>query len=186
MHRQLSLGKAVAVGLFGEQATIVPAGATTPVYGTVTQITPQATITSGVASYPIVVSITDANPNLYSGVKVTSKPPQLFAGASAQVALIVKQATNVLSVPTSAVHTVGSLNYVLVKSANKEKRVKVSVGAADAQYTQVLSGLKLGESVVLANRALAIPSSPGGFGGGFGGKGLGGGGGFVRRAIVGG
>ena len=170
----------------GEQATIVPAGATTPVYGTVTQITPQATITSGVASYPIVVSITDANPNLYSGVKVTSKPPQLFAGASAQVALIVKQATNVLSVPTSAVHTVGSLNYVLVKSANKEKRVKVSVGAADAQYTQVLSGLKLGESVVLANRALAIPSSPGGFGGGFGGKGLGGGGGFVRRAIVGG
>ncbi len=170
----------------GEQATIVPAGATTPVYGTVTQITPQATITSGVASYPIVVSITDANPNLYSGVKVTSKAPQLFAGASAQVALIVKQATNVLSVPTSAVHTVGSLSYVLVKSANKEKRVKVSVGAADAQYTQVLSGLKLGESVVLANRALAIPSSPGGFGGGFGGKGLGGGGGFVRRAIVGG
>ncbi len=170
----------------GEQATIVPAGATTPVYGTVTQITPQATITSGVASYPIVVSITDANPNLYSGVKVTSKAPQLFAGASAQVALIVKQATNVLSVPTSAVHTVGSLSYVLVKSANKEKRVIVSVGAADAQYTQVLSGLKLGESVVLANRALAIPSSPGGFGGGFGGKGLGGGGGFVRRAIVGG
>ncbi len=130
----------------GEQATIVPAGATTPVYGTVTQITPQATITSGVASYPIVVSITDANPNLYSGVKVTSKAPQLFAGASAQVALIVKQATNVLSVPTSAVHTVGSLSYVLVKSANKEKRVIVSVGAADAQYTQVLSGLKLGEN----------------------------------------
>ena len=170
----------------GEQATIVPAGATTPIYGTVTQITPQATITSGVASYPIVVSITDSNPNLYSGVKVTSKAPPLFAGASAQVALIVKQATNVLSVPTSAVHTIGSLNYVLVKNKTKETRVTISVGAADAQDTQVLSGLKLGQEVVLANRALAIPSSTSGFGGGFGGGGFGGGGGVARRAGLGG
>jgi hypothetical protein len=172
----------------GEQATIVPAGSTTPIYGTVTQITPQATITSGVASYPIVVSITDANPNLYSGVKVTSKAPPLFAGASAQVALIVKQVTNVLSVPTSAVHTIGSLSYVLVKNKTKETRVTIAVGAADAQDTQVLSGLKLGQEVVLANRALAIPSSTGGFAGGFGGGGFGGGGGggFVRRAGLGG
>ncbi|NNN13565.1 MAG: biotin/lipoyl-binding protein [Acidimicrobiaceae bacterium] len=164
----------------GEQATIVPAGSTTAIYGTVTQITPQATITSGVASYPIVVSITDANPNLYSGVKVTSKAPPLFAGASAQVALIVKQATNVLSVPTSAVHTVGSLSYVLVKNKTKETRVTIAVGAADAQDTQVLSGLKLGQEVVLANRALAIPSSTAGFAGGFGAGGFGGGGGLGR------
>ena len=165
----------------GEQASIVPAGSATAVYGTVTQITPQATITSGVASYPIVISITDANPNLYSGVKVTSKAPPLFAGASAQVALIVKQATNVLSVPTSAVHTIGSLSYVLVKGQTKETRVTIAVGAADAQNTQVLSGLKLGEDVVLANRALAIPTSSGGFGGGFGGGGFGGGGRIARK-----
>ncbi len=170
----------------GEQATIVPAGATTPVYGTVTQITPQATITSGVASFPIVVSITDSNPNLYSGVKVTSKAPPLFAGASAQVALIVKQATNVLSVPTSAVHTIGSLSYVMVKNNTKETRVTIAVGAADAQETQVLSGLKLGQEVVLANRALAIPTTTSGFGfgGGFGGGG--GGRGVARRAGLGG
>lgn len=163
----------------GEQAIIVPAGATSTVYGTVTQITPQATITAGVATFPITVSITNSDPSSTSRAKV----PELFAGASAQVALVVRQATHVLSVPTSAVHTIGSRNFVFVSSRassrSPEKKVDIVIGAADSLHTQVVSGLTLGQSVVIVNARVAVPIQTGGLGfggfaGGLGGRGAGG------------
>jgi HlyD family secretion protein len=66
------------------------------------------------------------------------------------------------------------------------------------EYTQVLSGLSKGQSVVLADYAEAVPSSNtetntfgglgglGGGGGGFGGGGFGGGGALRARAVGGG
>jgi hypothetical protein len=59
-------------------------------------------------------------------------------------------------------------------------RKLIKVGMVGDTYTQVQSGLTLGQSVVLADYALAVPSSNtdtfGGLGGGFGGGGFGGGG----------
>lgn len=155
----------------GEQAVITPDGVRAPVYGTVAQIVPQATTSGGVAVFPIVIN-------------VTGHPGGLFAGASATVSLLVHQVSNVLTIPTSAIHTVGARNFVLVWQPDGKPIVKiVKVGLADAQRTQIVSGLTIHDRVILANLRAPLPSNTGfgagrGFGGfgGFGGGGFGGGG----------
>ena len=160
----------------GDQAVITPNGATQPVFGTVSQITPLASTSSGVASFPVTIAI-------------TGTPPGLFAGASAQVSIVVLQRSNVLTVPTSAVHTFGSRSVVNVLQGDKQVSHTVTTGATDAARTEVTSGLSAGDQVVLANLNASLPGNgttrvgggAGGFGslgggGGFGGGGLGGGG----------
>jgi multidrug efflux pump subunit AcrA (membrane-fusion protein) len=153
----------------GDQAVITPNGATQPVYGTVSQITPLATQSSGVSTFPVTIAI-------------TGTPPGLFAGASAQVSIVVMQRTNVLTVPTSAVHTIGSRSVVDVLEGGKQVPHVVTTGATDAARTEITSGLSAGDQVILANLNAAVPSGnttrPGGGlgGGGFGGGGFGGGG----------
>ena len=173
---QISVSDAqIAQVKLGEQAIVVPTGSTSSVYGTVTQITPQATIGSGVATFPVTVSITNAATYPPTTAPKTSAPP-LFAGASAQVTLVVREATNVLSVPTSAVHTIGSRNFVFIPYKNREKKTTILVGATDPLRTQVISGLKSGQLVVIVNTKLAVPNQSGGlgfgtFGGGHGKRG---------------
>ena len=101
-----------------------------------------------------------------------------------------------VAVPTSAVQTAGSVSYVTELDQGTLTRKVIKVGMVGAQYTQVVSGLSPGQSVVLADYAEAVPSSNtetntfgglGGLGGGgFGGGGLGGGGGTFRARIGGG
>ncbi|EQD66898.1 efflux transporter, RND family, MFP subunit, partial [mine drainage metagenome] len=79
----------------GQAAAITPAGQPTPLPGTVSQITPLATIVQGVAAFPVVVTL-------------NGDPAALFAGASAQLAIVVRRASHVLTVPASSVHGGGS------------------------------------------------------------------------------
>jgi multidrug efflux pump subunit AcrA (membrane-fusion protein) len=159
----------------GDQAVITPNGATQQIFGTVSQITPLATQSSGVATFPVTIAI-------------TGTPPGLFAGATAQVSIVVLQRSDVLTVPTSAVHTVGSRSIVNVLENGKQVPHVVTTGATDAARTEITSGLSAGDQVILANLNAAVPSGntnrrgggAGGFGGfgggGFGGGGFGGGG----------
>jgi hypothetical protein len=82
---------------------------------------------------------------------------------------------NALSVPTSAVHTVGTFHTVTVLTNGKPTTVRVQVGTIGAERTEITSGLAAGQVVVLADLGAAIPSAgtnTGGFGGGgFGGPG---------------
>lgn len=154
----------------GDQAVITPNGSTQNVFGTVSQITPLATQSSGVATFPVTIAI-------------TGTPPGLFAGASAQVSIVVLQRSDVLTVPTSAVHTIGSRSIVNVLEGGKQVSHVVTTGATDAARTEITSGLSAGDQVVLANLNASVPGNTtnrpgggaGGFGG-FGGGGLGGGG----------
>ena len=63
----------------------------------------------------------------------------------------------------------------------------MTVGASDATLTQILTGVKVGDQVVIATITSTIPSSTTGTGrsltggGGFGGGGFGGGGGGAVR-----
>jgi len=148
----------------GDQAVITPDGATTPVYGTVSQIGLLATQSSGVATYPVTVA-------------VTGSPSGLFAGSSAQVSIIVSQRTNVLAVPTSAVHTVGTRSFVYELQGGSEVAHSVTVGAVSGGLTEIVSGLSAGDEVVVANLRATLPTGTGaGTGRGFGGGGFGGGG----------
>jgi len=109
---------------------------------------------------------------------------------SADASIIVLQHSDVLTVPSSAVHTLGTESFVYELKGGKEVEHTVGIGAVGTTLTQITSGLKSGTEVVLAN--LSVPLSTGtstsgglgglggaGFGGGagrFGGGGFGGGG----------
>lgn len=148
-----------------QKALVIPAGQTTPLTATVNQITPMATTTQGVATFPV-------------NVLVTQSSPDLFAGASATVEIIVKQVNNVLSVPTSAVHSLGSLSFVNVLENGQSVRKLVTIGASSGIFTEITSGLQPGDSIIIANRNSRLPSGStnfqvnraaglaGGFGGG--------------------
>jgi multidrug efflux pump subunit AcrA (membrane-fusion protein) len=177
----------------GEQAVIVPQGSSTPVYGTVTSVGLLGSSTSGVASFPVVIS-------------VTGTPTGLFSGAAASVSVVYRQLSDVLEVPTTAIHYAGGSAYVELAGAEGSTgtRTTVGVGASSAGVTQITSGLSEGQQVLVpAARTGAGGAGPspsgrsgqtgtgrtGGFGGGFGGGlggGLGGGFGGGQRGSGGG
>jgi hypothetical protein len=86
------------------------------------------------------------------------------------------------------VHTSGAGSTVTLFVNGKPDPVSVTVGASDATLTQILSGVKVGDKVVIATITGTIPTANGTTGrtltgGGFGGGGFGGGGGgFGGRA----
>jgi multidrug efflux pump subunit AcrA (membrane-fusion protein) len=97
------------------------------------------------------------------------------------------QATQTLAVPTSAVHTTGGFHFVTTLTNGKTSNMGVQIGAIGQDLTQITSGLKVGQLVVVADLNTPLPSTntpttPGGLGRtgltGTGGLGGGGGGGF--------
>jgi multidrug efflux pump subunit AcrA (membrane-fusion protein) len=146
--------------LDGEQAVISPTGSTSDYYGIVTSFSTTGTTSSGVTSFPVTVAVTGSTKGLYPG-------------ASADVELVVKQVNNVLEIPTSAVHTLGTSSYVDILKNGKEVQQAITVGAASGTETQVETGLKSGQQVVLVALSAKIPSSTGlGSGGGLTGGGF--------------
>jgi len=148
----------------GQPAEVVAAGSSDAVAGKVTEVAEEATVTSGVASFPVTVVLSGASPSLRPGMSAS---------------------VSVTTVPTSAVHTTGVGSTVTLFVDGKPDPVAVTVGAADATLTQILSGVRVGQAVVIATITSTIPSSTtgtgrsltgGGFGGGFGGGGFTGGG----------
>ena len=109
----------------GDQATVTPTGATTVDYGTVGSIGLIATESSDVATFPVVID-------------VTGDPTGLYAGSTADVAIIVKQLNNVVEVPTAAISytTGGQATVTLVKNGAHVTQ-DVTVGQAADGETQI-------------------------------------------------
>jgi len=69
-------------------------------------------------------------------------------------------ASGVTAVPTSAVHTLGTLSYVLAVGSNGTAvRKDVKVGTVGGEYTEISSGVDLGQRVILADMAQPVPTS---------------------------
>ncbi|WP_322780993.1 efflux RND transporter periplasmic adaptor subunit [Frankia sp. Cas4] len=153
----------------GNQSVITPNGATTTVFGTVATVGLLPTQSSGVATYPVIID-------------VTGTPAGLHLGASAQVQIIVRQLTDVLTVPTAALHYTGSQAQVYELTGSKQTPRAVTVGVSSGGVTQITDGLGAGDMVVLPDSAPTgrvrggTGTPTGGTGGGFGGGGFGGGG----------
>lgn len=159
----------------GEQAVITPNGSTTPAYGTVTSVAVMASGSSSVPSYPVTIS-------------VTGNPPGLIAGAGATVSIVVKQLTDVLAVPSAALHYTGGKTTVEVMSGQQQVSKPVTTGMTSGGMTEIVEGLSEGDQVVVAAPAGGgtgtRPSGGNGPGGGTGrtGGGIGGvGGGGIGR-----
>lgn len=146
----------------GDQVDITPTGVTTPVYGTVGSISLIGSASSDVTTFPIVID-------------VTGSPTGLYAGASADVSIIVKQLNNVTEVPTGAI-SYGTNGQATVTKVVDGKHVvtNVTVGAAESGETQITSGVTAGDKVLEREVTFKAP-------GGGAGSILGGGTGTTRR-----
>jgi HlyD family secretion protein len=131
----------------GDHATVTPDGATTPIQGTVTRIGALGTTTSsGAASYPVTISL-------------AGTAQRLFAGATASVAITLRTAKAAVTVPTSAVREFGGFAVVSKLVAGKATSTRVTIGARGPELTQVTSGLRAGDRVVLADLDQPLPTS---------------------------
>lgn len=162
--------------------------------GTIAELDPVGTVTQGVVTYDVRVGFNTQDPRVKTGMSVN---------ADIQTAV----ATNALTVPSSAIKTSNGASYVMVftppiatstvasaatlgvVSATPPSSVPVTLGISDDTNTQILSGLTLGEQIVVRTTtgaaskvtAAAAATTAGaagarGAGGGFGG----GGGGAIR------
>jgi multidrug efflux pump subunit AcrA (membrane-fusion protein) len=123
---------------------------------TVAQIDPTSTTNNSVVQYGVTLTL-------------SKQASGLRPGQSVSVSVITAEATNALSVPSSAVTTTGGQHTVRVVGASgQERTVSVTIGVQGDSSTQIVSGLTAGEKV-------ATSASSGGSGGGFPGGGFPGG-----------
>ena len=163
------------------QAALGQQAQTTTATGTVTSVGAIASNTSGVAQFPVVVTLNNT-------------PQGFFAGSTVNVSITYNQLTNVLEVPTLAITRTNGAASVTVSENGKKSERAVTTGVTSGGFTQITGGLNRGELVVVtiptqvanaANNAGRTGTGTGGGGGGFrggggGAGGGGGGGGFVR------
>ena len=149
----------------GQRAVVTPDSTDAAVDGTVTAIGVLGTSQSTTTTYPVTVSLD--SPDLGQ-----------LSGAGAEVSIVTQTSRDdAVTVPSSAVRTVGSRHLVTVLGSDgTTKSVAVAVGTVGDVLTEVTSGLTKGEKVVLADYGAPVPSSSATTGRfGLGGGGLGGG-----------
>ncbi len=146
-----SVGVADVVKLaVGDAATVTPDGSGRALTGKVVWIGAASGTTS--TTYPVVIGLTgDASATAGAGLR---------SGALATTSIeIAHTAVAALTVPTSAVHTANGFHLVTVLSGAKTSSVAVRVGVVGAEATEITSGLRAGQVVVLADLHEAVPSS---------------------------
>lgn len=102
---------------------------------TVASISPQGTVSQGVATYPVKLIISD--------------PQNLLVGMTANVSIVCERRENVLLVPVEAVQQVRDKAYVkTMGSDGRPVEVEVKTGIANDIYTEITSGLTEGQTIV--------------------------------------
>ena len=138
---KLSVGQSADV-------TVTATGTTTPGKVTIIGATPATGGTSSVVTYPVTVAL-DEEP---AGVQV---------GMTAEVAIIIDSAQNVVAVPTQALVGSSSSGYqVRVMDANGAITfVPVTVGLVTTSLAEIQSGLSGGETVVTGTVSTSTSTS---------------------------
>jgi macrolide-specific efflux system membrane fusion protein len=129
----------VALIEVGDQAEITLDGATTAVFGTISEIGLLSTSDTGVAAYPVTVAVTGDQEGLHDGV-------------AADVELVYERRTDVLTVPSLAVTTAadGTTTVKQVDASGATVDVPVTTGETSGNVTEITEGLAEGDEVVLA------------------------------------
>lgn len=104
--------------------------------GTLDYIAPTATVQQNVTTYLARI-----------GLKPTDRP--LRAGLSAAVAIVTDQRTNVLLAPNGAIIEGDDGPLVQIKRGDQIQRTPIKVGVAGDVYTEVLSGIQEGDTVIM-------------------------------------
>ncbi|GAA1659314.1 macrolide transporter subunit MacA [Saccharothrix algeriensis] len=117
-------------------------------------------------------------------VLLDSIPEGVRLGQTVSLTVTVDEVADAVYVPAAAVRTAGGRTTVTVVKEGVQETRSVEIGLKGDAYTVIVSGVEVGEQVVLAtvtggtNNQQQFPGGPGGLtGGGFGGGGFGGNGG---------
>ena len=103
-----------------------------------TQIAPAGVLSQGVVNYPVTVSLIPP----FDGVKT---------GMTASPNIVVEQRDNVLMVPNRAVRSQGRQRFATVMFEGQAMQVPVQTGLSNDTMTEIVSGLKEGDTVVLTS-----------------------------------
>lgn len=154
----------------GQSATVTISATGDAVPGTVTEVAPIAATSgsSSVVSYAVTVQLQSA-------------PAKALPGMSAQVAVTISEADNVVAVPAIAlIGTSGNYSVRVMAANGSVSVVPVQVGLVTTSLAEVKSGVSAGDTIVTGTATSlnsTTTSGTGAFpGAGLGGGGLGGGG----------
>ncbi len=128
----------------GQAATFLPDGSKRPLAGKVASISLAPDSSASTTSYRVVVGLTDPNAALNNG-------------STGSLAIVTKSSRSALAVPTSAVTTNRTRHTVTVLKDGKAVPTLVQVGVIGATWTEITSGVTVGQQVVLANLAEPLP-----------------------------
>ena len=135
-----------------QKATIVPDGGTEPLTGKVTAIAPTPDPASSTTSYRVTIGFTDET--------LAAEATAVRNGNIGAVSIVTGVATDAVAVPTSAVTLVGGQQMVTIIGADgTTTATPVTVGVIGDEWTEILSGVAIGDTVVLANLDDPLPSS---------------------------
>lgn len=142
-------------------------------HGKVTKIASGSTVQNGIVTYDVVISLNQEKNKTY----------QILPDMTANVTIETGNLTNVLLVPAVAVQVgVNKSTVSVVENKNGQTKISpvtVTTGGSDGTNIQILSGLTVGQTVVVAGApvvAATAGASPFSQHGGGGGSGRGGGG----------
>jgi HlyD family secretion protein len=160
----------------GQKVAVTPDGVSRTLTGQVALVGLLGSASSGSTSFPVTIALDPTD-------------QRLFSGSAASVSIILSSTRAAITVPTSAVQSFGSQSLVSVLRNGSANPTRVTLGVVGPTLTQVTSGVKAGDQVVLANMDVPLPTATnnpgarligGGGGGRFGGGAGGGAGGGGR------
>jgi HlyD family secretion protein len=120
----------------GQPAKVTFPATNTTATGSVTQITPQSTVTNNVVLFPVQVSLDTA-------------PPGVEVGSTASMSITTGSKTDVLVAPSSAITTVGNRHTVVVRRNEIDTVVPVQIGLVGDTTTEITDGVQAGDQLVL-------------------------------------
>lgn len=91
---------------------------------------------------------------IYSTFELAEPADEISVGDFAVITVINDIRENVLSVPVSALHKDTAGPFVYVKEGDGSTAVTVKTGMSDGAYTEILSGLKEGDKVLVSEAAV--------------------------------
>lgn len=133
----------------GQSAQVTLPASGDVVDGTVTAVALQGTTTNNVVQYPVTV-------------RLATVPDGVRLGASASVTITTGSRQGVLTVPTSAITTLGTTSTLTVLSGGRQSTVEVTKGLSGGSTTEVSGAIAAGDRVVLPSGSSGSTGVPGG------------------------
>ncbi len=127
--------------------------------GQAATILPDGTSTSLPAKVVAVAAAPDSSGDYSVTVGLDTPKAGIRTGATAALTITTASAGDVLTVPTSAITSVGTLHVVRVLKGSTLTAVPVTITVQGPVRTQVTGSLAVGEKVVLADLSAAVPAS---------------------------